>query len=66
MKLMLDTADLEYIKRLYDYMPLDGVTTNPSILARTGRKPFEVLHEIREFIGPDQELFVQTIATDWE
>ena len=66
MKLMLDTADLDYIKRLYDYLPLDGITTNPTILANTGRDPFEVLHEIRDFIGPDQELFVQTIATDWE
>lgn len=45
---------------------MDGVTTNPSILAKSGRQPYEVLTEIREFIGPDAELHVQVIAPDAE
>ena len=62
----IDNADIEAIKRIYDYYPVDGVSTNPSILAKTGRQPFEVLHEIRSFIGDDAELFVQVIARDAE
>lgn len=62
MKFLIDNADLEQIKRIYDYYPVDGVTTNPSILARTGRSPYDVLHEIRTFIGPDTDLHVQVIS----
>lgn len=47
-------------------LPWTGVTTNPSILAKSGRQPYEVLTEIREFIGPDAELHVQVIAPDAE
>lgn len=61
MKLIIDNADIEAIKNVYDYYPVDGVTTNPSILAATGRQPYEVLHEIRDFIGAD-ELHVQVIS----
>ena len=62
MKLIIDDANIEEIKRIYEYYPIDGVTTNPSILAKCGRPPFEVLKEIREFIGKDSELHVQAIA----
>lgn len=63
MKLIIDDANLANIQRLYEYYPVDGVTTNPSILAKCcGREPFERLKEIRAFIGED-ELHVQTVAT---
>ena len=61
MKLIIDNADIESIKKVYEYYPVDGVTTNPSILAKSGRPPYEVLHEIRDFIGSD-ELHVQVIS----
>ncbi|MDO4976958.1 MAG: transaldolase family protein [Eubacteriales bacterium] len=66
MKLCIDDANVEAIKRIYDYYPIDGVSTNPSILAKTGRNPFDVLKEIREIIGEEGELFVQAVATDVE
>lgn len=66
MKFIIDDAKIEIIKELYEFYPIDGVTTNPSILAKSGRQPFEVLKEIREFIGEDSELHVQTISTDAE
>jgi len=66
MKLIIDNADINAIKKLYDLYPIDGVTTNPSILAKSGRQPFDVLGEIREFIGPDAELHVQVVAKDAE
>ena len=54
MKLIIDDANLDAIKKLYEYYPVEGVTTNPSILAKTGGEPVEVLKAIREFIGDDE------------
>jgi fructose-6-phosphate aldolase 2 len=64
MKLLLDTADLAAIERLYGYYAIDGVTTNPSILARSGCQPFQRLKAIRSFIGADADLHVQVVARD--
>ena len=63
MKLLIDDADITKIRRLYDLYPMDGVTTNPTILSKTGRNPKEVLDEIRSVIGNDM-LFVQAIPED--
>ncbi len=38
MKMFLDTGDVEAVWRVADTGLLDGVTTNPSHIARTGRK----------------------------
>ena len=62
MKLLIDDANIEKIKKIYDLYPIDGVTTNPSILAKSGRAPYEVLREIRAFIGAEAELHVQVIS----
>ncbi|MBP3871494.1 MAG: fructose-6-phosphate aldolase [Faecalicoccus sp.] len=62
MKLCIDHADVNAIRRIYEYYPIDGVSTNPTILAKSGREPYEVLKEIREIIGDDGELFVQVVA----
>ncbi|MDD5833286.1 MAG: transaldolase family protein [Clostridiales bacterium] len=64
MKLLIDDADVNAIRRLYEYYPIKGVTTNPSILAAAGRPPYEVLKEIRSIIGADADLHVQTVASD--
>lgn len=64
MKLIIDDANVEAIRRVWDTYPCAGVTTNPSILAKSGRRPFEVLHEIRGIIGQEAELHVQVIAAD--
>ena len=63
MKLLIDDANIEKIKKIYEFYAVDGVTTNPSILAKEGRSPYEVLKEIRNFIGKDAELHVQVIST---
>lgn len=62
MHLLIDDAHIEQIKKVYEFYPVDGVTTNPTILYKVGRKPFEVLKEIREFIGAKAELHVQATA----
>lgn len=66
MKLIIDDANIEEIKRVYEFYPIDGVTTNPSILAKYGRHPYDVLKEIREFIGKDAELHVQAVSKSAE
>lgn len=62
MKLIIDNAHIDQIKEIYEFYPVDGVTTNPSILAKSGRPPYEVLREIRDFIGEEAELHVQAVS----
>lgn len=62
MKFIIDDASIEKIKDIYDHFAVDGVTTNPSILAKSGRNPYEVLKEIREFIGKEADLHVQVVS----
>jgi transaldolase len=53
MKLFVDTADLNEIKELASWGILDGVTTNPTLLAKCGRSFQEVLDEIFDLVdGP--------------
>ena len=66
MKLIIDDAHIELIKKVYEFYPIDGVTTNPSILAKSGRKPYDVLKEIRQFIGDNAELHVQAVSRNAE
>ena len=66
MKLIVDHADLDQIKEMFEYFPVSGVTTNPTIITRTGKDPYEVLKSIREFIGADAELHAQVISSDAE
>ena len=62
MKLIIDDANTAAIRKIWEYYPCTGVTTNPSILAKSGREPYEVLKEIREIIGAKAELHVQATA----
>ena len=66
MKLLIDDANIEKIRKVYEFYAIDGVTTNPSILAKTGRNPYEVLKEIRNLLGNDAELHVQVVSNTAE
>lgn len=53
MKFFIDTADVAEIRDLAATGLVDGITTNPSLVAKTGRDFFEVLREICEIVpGP--------------
>ena len=65
MRLLIDDASLENIKQLYEYFPVCGVTTNPTILFKNGKHPVDSLKEIRDFIGED-ELHVQVLSDSAE
>ncbi|MBQ7453502.1 MAG: fructose-6-phosphate aldolase [Selenomonadaceae bacterium] len=62
MKLLIDDAHLDDIKKIYDIFPVTGVTTNPTILSKVGGNPFDTLRRIREFIGEDGDLHVQAVS----
>lgn len=66
MEFILDTADTEAIRYFNEYLTLDGVTTNPTIITRSGRDYMEVLKEIVSILNDDQNLFVQVVSTDYE
>jgi len=59
---ILDTADLEQIKRAFDLYPMSGVTTNPTIISKENRSFLDILKEIREIIGEDKMLHVQAVS----
>ena len=46
MKIFLDTADLDMIRPAYDTGLIDGVTTNPTLILRSGRTLTDVAHEL--------------------
>ena len=53
MKFFVDTADVAEIKVLAESGLLDGVTTNPSLVAKSGRKMRDVIAEICALVpGP--------------
>ena len=53
MKFFIDTANLEQIKEMQDLGIIDGVTTNPTLLAKEGAEPKEQLRKICELVdGP--------------
>lgn len=64
MQILLDTANIQQIKSVLPYFPIDGVTTNPSILAREADDVKKTLLEIRKLLGPDRMIFVQATAHD--
>jgi transaldolase len=60
MKLFIDTADVAQIKEAYSWGIIDGVTTNPTHVSKTGRKPAEVYREICEIV--DGPISLETIG----
>ena len=62
MKLLIDDANIDNIKKIYDCFPIAGVTTNPTILSKVGGNPFDALRQIRKFIGEEHDLHVQAVS----
>lgn len=63
---MLDTANLEAIKKAVDLYPIVGVTTNPTIIAKENRPLRDIILDIRELIGPERMLHAQVVANTAE
>ena len=65
MKFFVDTAEIDQIKELNDLGMVDGVTTNPSLIAKSGRDILEVTKEICSIVsGPVSAEVVALEADD--
>ena len=53
MKIFLDTADTSLIKKHFATGLIDGITTNPTLIKKSGRDPLEVYQELKELGVPD-------------
>ena len=65
MKFFVDTADIDAIRELHELGMVDGVTTNPSLILKSGRDILEVTKEICDLVeGPVSAEVVATEADD--
>lgn len=63
MKIFLDTANLESIRKFNDMGLLDGITTNPSLMSKEGGDPKKIMEEITKIIKGDVSL--EVISTEY-
>ncbi|MCX7342896.1 MAG: fructose-6-phosphate aldolase [Proteobacteria bacterium] len=64
MKIFLDTANTDEVRKFLDAGLIDGITTNPTLIANSGRNLFEVIRELAEMVnGP---ISAEVTATDWQ
>ena len=67
MKYLIDSANLDEIRALSEYLPIAGVTSNPSIVKKEGSVPFFAhMREIRSIISKLRPLHIQVTATDYD
>jgi len=62
MKIFLDTADVSLIGPAYDTGLLDGVTTNPSLILKSGRQLQEVIQEIVTIFSELESISAEVVA----
>lgn len=65
MQLFIDSADPQEIKQAWEWGIMDGVTTNPSLVAKQGRDYAQVVKDILSIIDADASLSLEVIATDY-
>ena len=63
MKIFLDTANLDSIRKFNDMGLLDGITTNPSLMSKEGGNPKNVMGEITKIIKGDVSL--EVVSTEY-
>lgn len=63
MNYLADTADIEQLELLCNYLPITGVTTNPTILKRSGLKLTEAVNAIQKIIG-ENSIHIQVLSED--
>jgi transaldolase len=64
MKIFLDTANLDSIKKYNDMGLVDGVTTNPTLLSKEKGNPADIMHEIVRIVkGP---VSLEVVGTDYD
>lgn len=66
MKILMDGSAADVFRHLNEYLPLDGVTTNPSILAKGKGTAEEQVLQIADLLDKQQTLHVQVVSTKYE
>ena len=64
MKIFLDTADTDIIRKYFETGLVDGVTTNPTLIMKSGRNPEDVYEDIRDIGVKDISMEVVGNADD--
>lgn len=64
MKIFLDTANVDEIRKAAELGLVDGITTNPSLIAKEGKRFKERIQEICSIVPGD--VSAETISTDWQ
>jgi transaldolase len=64
MKFFIDTGDVKEVREAHDLGLVDGITTNPSLVARTGRTYREVVIELCELI--DGPISAEVVTTSYD
>ncbi|GIV21767.1 MAG: putative transaldolase [Armatimonadota bacterium] len=65
MKLFLDTANIEEIRTAWSWGAIEGVTTNPSLVAKEGRPFKDIVREICEIVNPG-DISAEVVSLDAE
>ena len=65
MKLFVDTGDIEEVKKAAEWGILDGVTTNPTLIAKAGKGFKETVVKMCEIL-PDGDVSEEVVATDFK
>ena len=62
MKIFLDTADIDMIRPAYQTGLINGVTTNPTLIKRSGRDPVEVIEEMSTTFPSLESISAEVVA----
>src|SRR5947209_10488229 len=65
MKIFVDTGDVEEVRQAADYGILDGVTTNPTLIAKSGKGFKETVLKICELV-PGGAISAEVVATNYD
>lgn len=63
MKIFVDSADVEEIKRIVELGFVSGVTTNPTLISKTGREPKEIYYELAQMV---EHVSAEVVSEDVE
>ena len=64
MRIFLDTADTEEIKKYWSTGLIDGITTNPTLIMKSGKNPEDVYQELKDLGVPDISMEVMGTAEE--
>lgn len=66
MKIFLDTADVSLIEEAYETGLIDGVTTNPTLILKSGRSLIDVIKELSSKFPLMESISAEVVADTWE